>query len=34
MLLEPGSSVLVLVDSRPIARTTQATLACTPERSS
>ena len=34
MLLEPGTSVVVLVDSRPIGRSTQASLACTPDRSS
>ncbi|MBD2837966.1 hypothetical protein ID144_13035 [Pseudomonas sp. JM0905a] len=33
-LLEPGTSALVLVDSRPIGRSTSARLSCTPERSS
>ncbi|MCY1272975.1 hypothetical protein D9M68_239880 [compost metagenome] len=34
VLLEPGTSVVLLVDSRPIGRSTEATLACTPDRSS
>ncbi|WP_044873570.1 hypothetical protein [Pseudomonas sp. LFM046] len=34
VLLEPGTSALVIVDSRPIGRSTSARLSCTPERSS
>ncbi|MDH4561894.1 hypothetical protein [Pseudomonas sp. BN411] len=34
VLLEPGTSALVIVDSRPIGRSTNARLSCTPERSS
>ncbi|BAN50502.1 hypothetical protein [Metapseudomonas resinovorans] len=32
--LGPGSSALMLVDSRPIGRSTDARLSCTPERDS
>ncbi|NWL78438.1 hypothetical protein DM872_16410 [Pseudomonas taiwanensis] len=32
--LEPGASALIIVDSRPIGRSTNSRLSCTPERSS
>jgi hypothetical protein len=34
VVLEPGASALIIVDSRPIGRSTNARLSCTPERSS